>query len=252
MLSTDLELAVRPSRPRSILTAEQVIEIFEYKKTRCSSVQYISGKETIALAKKYAVSEKAIRDIWTGRTWVQETAHLDASRPAPIERSSRRPGRPKGSKVVKSQSMKHLQRLASGKIVSSDCSADQSECKANILVNCSMTSSASTTPEGFGIFANTSRQDFQSCDVMPNIDDDLFYRVQGISTQSVTVVPKPAGQRIPYDVPCCKRQYCFESDFVLQQGNLAFQGAQGPVWTATNMDDPFHDDWAFWLPDPVV
>ena len=42
----------------------------------------------------YGVSEKAVRDIWTGRTWAKETWHLDMSRPI----TKKHAGRPKGSK----------------------------------------------------------------------------------------------------------------------------------------------------------
>ena len=37
------------------------------------------------VAQLFRVSEKAIRDIWTGRTWASETLHLDTSRPLKIK-----------------------------------------------------------------------------------------------------------------------------------------------------------------------
>ena len=46
------------------------------------------------LSVMYGVSEKAVRDIWTGRTWAKETWHLDMTRTL----SNKRTGRPKGSK----------------------------------------------------------------------------------------------------------------------------------------------------------
>jgi hypothetical protein len=48
------------------------------------------------VAHTYGVSEKTIRDIWKGRTWQEETWHLDTTRPMPVQ--SRTQGRPKGSK----------------------------------------------------------------------------------------------------------------------------------------------------------
>ena len=81
------------AKPRAILTSEQAVAIFELRpsasdpKTRktCSAV----------LARKYGVGEKTVRDIWCGRTWHEETQHLDPSRPA---RKSAPPGRPLGRK----------------------------------------------------------------------------------------------------------------------------------------------------------
>jgi hypothetical protein len=49
------------------------------------------------VATVYGVSEKAIRDIWNGRTWSRETWHLDTSRPLHLKLT----GRPKGCRDSK-------------------------------------------------------------------------------------------------------------------------------------------------------
>ena len=46
-----------------------------------------------SVSKKYGVSEKAVRDIWTGRTWSKETWHLDALRSRPVKKMGRPVGR---------------------------------------------------------------------------------------------------------------------------------------------------------------
>ena len=46
------------------------------------------------LCVRFGISEKAVLDIWTGRTWSRETARLDSERPACIKRT----GRPLGCK----------------------------------------------------------------------------------------------------------------------------------------------------------
>jgi hypothetical protein len=58
------------SRTRARLTKAQVISIFQSK-----------GKSypANALAIWYGVSEKAVRDIWKGRTWSKETRRLETS-----------------------------------------------------------------------------------------------------------------------------------------------------------------------------
>jgi hypothetical protein len=45
----------------------------------------------------YGVCEKAVRDIWVGRTWAAETWHLDPSRPLKIKYA----GRPLGCRDAK-------------------------------------------------------------------------------------------------------------------------------------------------------
>ena len=50
------------------------------------------------------MSEKAVRDIWTGRTWSKETCHLDESRPFPTKKM----GRPLGRKDAQPRKPKSL------------------------------------------------------------------------------------------------------------------------------------------------
>jgi hypothetical protein len=73
------------SKPRARLSEHQVITIFQAKTTTWTATE---------LASVYGVSEKAVRDIWTGRTWSNETWHLDTSRPLQVKTV----GRPRGCK----------------------------------------------------------------------------------------------------------------------------------------------------------
>ena len=73
-----------PLKPRAILTRSQAVEIFQLKATLKSSTR---------VSKMYGVCEKAIRDIWAGRTWKAETWHLDPSRPLEIKYTGRPVGR---------------------------------------------------------------------------------------------------------------------------------------------------------------
>jgi hypothetical protein len=74
------------SKPRARLFKAQVIAIFHAKASTSSSAS------AAKLATVYRVSGKAIRDIWTARTWSKETWHLDMLRPL----QPRLTGRPKG------------------------------------------------------------------------------------------------------------------------------------------------------------
>ena len=85
-----------PAKHRAILTSEKAIEIF-----KCSIFQTrLSSKKPSAacVGREYGVSEKAVRDIWSARTWYDETLHLDPQRPA---RKRNPPGRPLGKRDSK-------------------------------------------------------------------------------------------------------------------------------------------------------
>ena len=83
-------------RARTVLTKEEVIEIFKFKmKTPASRSKTFSSA---MVGKLFGVSPKTIRDIWVGRTWYHATQHLDPARQDSLIRFCRQPGRPKGSK----------------------------------------------------------------------------------------------------------------------------------------------------------
>ena len=70
---------------RARLTEQEVISVFKAKTL---------GKGASKVGRDFNVSEKAIRDIWSGRTWAKETSHLEPSRPLVLKPT----GRPKGCK----------------------------------------------------------------------------------------------------------------------------------------------------------
>ena len=77
-----------PAKPRAVLTKSDVITIFQSKATLSSATK---------IARLYGVNKKAIRDIWTARTWAAETWHLDTSRTPKVKPT----GRPLGSRDSK-------------------------------------------------------------------------------------------------------------------------------------------------------
>ena len=72
---------------RAKLTAAMAISIFKLKRSPVFKPK--------AIASRYGVSEKSIRDIWNGRTWAKETKHLD---PLRVANTRKKLGRPHGSK----------------------------------------------------------------------------------------------------------------------------------------------------------
>jgi len=73
---------------RTRLTQADVVEIFLRKQ---------SQKSPTVVSRLCGVSEKTVRDIWSGRTWSKETQHLDPSRTMCIKKI----GRPTGRKDTK-------------------------------------------------------------------------------------------------------------------------------------------------------
>ena len=95
VLSAEIPWSLQACKTRAVLTKQQAIRIFEIKlASNSGGIEQPSAQLT---AHHFGVSEKAIRDIWKGRTWIRETMHLDPKR---VERVGllRLPGRPRKSK----------------------------------------------------------------------------------------------------------------------------------------------------------
>ena len=98
--------SLQACRTRAVLTAEQAIQIFRIKIGSMSLTSSNVFKDTKTdieaqvVADAFGVSEKAVRDIWKGRTWNRETMFLDPNRSANSS-PLRLPGRPRGAKTRK-------------------------------------------------------------------------------------------------------------------------------------------------------
>ena len=82
-------------KPDARLTQDQAIDIFNMKSSALTAVK---------IAGSYGVSEKAVRDIWKGRTWSRETRHMDTTRTVVLKKVGRPIGRrdqkPRKKRVV--------------------------------------------------------------------------------------------------------------------------------------------------------
>ena len=83
------------AKPRARLTVNDVLNIFRCKQSRMQAT---------TVANMYGMSEKAIRDIWTARTWARETWHLEPSRTLVLKQA----GRPRGSTDSRPRQKKQL------------------------------------------------------------------------------------------------------------------------------------------------
>ena len=92
-------------RTRAKLTEYDALNIYHCKGRIISAA---------AISKLYGVSEKAVRDIWTGRTWSKETWHLDESRPF----SAKKMGRPFGCKDAQPRKSRSLRTIPESSTIS--------------------------------------------------------------------------------------------------------------------------------------
>jgi hypothetical protein len=94
------------------LTPEQAITIFQQKPILAYGRPRRTESSAV-IAKMYGVSTKSVRDIWRGRTWNRETAHLDPSRPPrPPTRQGRPPGRKDSAPRRRRQPKIHIEPQA--------------------------------------------------------------------------------------------------------------------------------------------
>jgi hypothetical protein len=84
--------SVQACKTRTVLTLQQALHIFQIKQSNPPS-QECGRRSAAAVARSFGVSEKTIRDIWIGRTWVREMMHLDPARAAKAG-GLKLPGRP--------------------------------------------------------------------------------------------------------------------------------------------------------------
>lgn len=84
-------------KPRAVLTGEIARDVYRYKIENMEAVASAVGRHACMLAGMYGVSEKTIRDIWTARTWSEETIILDPTRCK--KRADNRPSPPRFGQI---------------------------------------------------------------------------------------------------------------------------------------------------------
>ena len=103
-------------KPRAVLTSDQAIEIF-----RLSMPTESAKKRPTAtsVARQFGVNEKTIRDIWSGRTWDDETLTLDFNR---SPKKAKKTGRPLGCKDSVPRKLKTCSRANKSRSIVADSS----------------------------------------------------------------------------------------------------------------------------------
>ncbi len=128
-------------KPRAILTEQQAVEIFRL----AFSHQDVESSAT-ALATRYGVNERTVRDIWKQRTWNYATRPFEGN--VQVVRSKKKVGRPKGSKDSKPRKSKqgYLSTSDSGR--QAICSISQNMCisavPTSVFMQCSTSAAVYT------------------------------------------------------------------------------------------------------------
>ena len=79
------------AKPRAVLTKDQVVHIYSLYASSTADRK----PTATSLGRAFGVSEKTIRDIWSARTWCEETSYLDLNRQPKMRKKI---GRPLGCK----------------------------------------------------------------------------------------------------------------------------------------------------------
>ena len=196
------------TKSRAILTAEQAIKIFQIKLSNDTAVR---GQRltSCSVARAFGVSEKAVRDIWKGRTWLRETQTINSTC---IElQTEQLPPRNPRFKV---------QSSSSGK---ASCSKNTLLQHVRVPVEAAEILHSSLSPPPTSAAISTSVPDIALPVTHPHawwhqafasIEDDL-------TPASVTTL-------------------------LCDWGWLSSTAEAAPLPVSSRPDDPFHDDWRYW------
>jgi hypothetical protein len=118
-----LRMFVTSPKPRAVLTKDQVRYIFRLSLSR-------ERPSASHVARLYRVCEKTVRDIWTARTWREETKILDACRGPQEARKTGRPlgrkdSKPRRARTGKKSEAKVPTRYSKSRVVTSEDDSEQ-------------------------------------------------------------------------------------------------------------------------------
>ena len=171
-----------------------------------------SGLSATKVADSYSVSEKAIRDIWTGRTWSTETHHLGTARTV----VQKQVGRPKGCRDQKPRKKR---------VVNS----------AHLMTNLEFPNFVAAQCDDARNSAGSSQAELE----MRSSWFETTYPSKQVSHSKC--VQTCAEEHVPHlSVDTCQEtlSFCFERlDEQLYTWNES-------LWINSENPDPFSDDWA--------
>jgi hypothetical protein len=162
------------AKPRAVLIESQVVAIFQIKATNSSAT---------SVARAYGVSEKAVRDIWTARTWAAETWHLDTSRVLKMKKAGRPMGR-RDSKPRRTKCGSRFEKDAACE-TSSILEAAQDGCESTCMRPAHASNLLHDTEE---VVSWDSWEQNRTCfDNMPDGDVDALYLDEDLPARVISI-----------------------------------------------------------------
>ena len=243
---TRLLASIQACKTRAVLTAEQAVHIFKIKLSHQASSSKEQNLQARPVARAFGISDKAVRDIWKGRTWLRETMHLDPSRLASAAARLRPPGRPKiyikpeASKIQgsRSKSLESSNRQTAKVCAAASNSAikpSQPPPTSPLAAPCAPSSPPPPVREPAGTAAYHA--DFAPPSIEP-------LPAAAAAALAAAALRRDAGG---VHVPLCGHRPWGAA------WTAAVEGAASPAPAvaaalpeSSSPDDPFHDDWAYW------
>ena len=221
--------SLKACKSRAILTEDQAAEIFQIKldDDRLPSNQRISSS---AVGQLFGVSEKTVRDIWKGRTWIRERVHLDPSRAAIADRTLKRPGRP--SKSAPWSESKSLQAVDSALMDDSPHESKSFQDLKDTALSCA---SRLKMKEGCSIDIVEG--------IAPQWTDSSSRRTKGLGTP---LQPPQVSEELPRAHSAQHRPKVLLPDDWPRAWPVDQIYSAAPLLGSSRSDDPFHDDWRYW------
>jgi hypothetical protein len=278
---------IQACKTKVTLQEAQVIQILRFKLS--NDRPGIKKVSPSVLAKEYGISEKAVRDIWKGRTWLRETMHLDPSLAALASRL-RPPGRPR----VQTDGASRRHRLGSNGEIGSRPKDERTKTRQRSpcqhLPSCSMLNEEECSAKEKAKTRKRLCPDSEkprdaiaglrqgSCGVSPLEECSTRNKLTQVNCNAFAgLQPAPAGAcgvlslaaehseemqyttrgrrgvtRSPLSAPAVAHPGpAFSLAAALWRRALVWAEAAEPLPPpSSRAEDPFHDDWAHWQEPP--
>ena len=231
-----LQSSIQACKTRAVLTSDQAAEIFKIHLLN-KAVSGTDKKQHMAtqVASAFGVSEKTVRDIWTGRTWFLELMHLDPARAARAAERLRLPGRPNTL-----HSMLESKRLSDSEY---ECFSPISAKRRRRPTRSSPSPATAAGTIGDPTLSPASSDGHQASEGSacergsPSSDRkapplDFLGHPQSVDT------PSPSRQTL-YARPAIWSSFS-------QLWERCAAAEAPPLPASSRADDPFHDDWGHW------
>jgi hypothetical protein len=146
-----------PVKPRARLTESDAISIYKLK----------ASASATSVGRLYGVREKAIRDIWKGNTWANETWHLDMSRKRVVKHA----GRPAGSRDTRPRKTKLRDE---SQVTASETNSEQIQLLCPKRPVSGQENMIESVPISASSTIQTLHQKLSFASILMSVDDQLF------------------------------------------------------------------------------